>query len=1018
MLTPAFTVLPAKMESTTWAVNDADPAYFSAIQARTDIPTTLASGDSWTTKAPMPTARARMGATVVNNKIYIIGGENGSQPLGINEVYDPVTDTWSRKADMPTPRYHLSVTAANNKIYTIGGCRQRGCSSWDLYGDNEVYDPVTDTWSILTPMPTHRYDMSAVTVYDKIYVIGGRKWVGVHAYICDENEVYDPAIDSWTTVAPLPFPTTGHGATVVEGKIYVVGGYQGIYENPNKTQVYDPATDTWQLKAELPTGRDYHAVAATTGSNAPVRIHAIGGRDPFLSPPENVLGVNEVYDPQKDTWSAMTTMPTYRYLMAVGAVEDKLYVIGGTYPILEYPYGRFCSTNEEYTPFGWVPEFQPIPTLVSVNYPTSIELREWANITITARNDGGTAEWQTIHIGFPDNPPLVNIEILPHDMNGGAEPYPNGTLLPANYGEYNITSTYVMVEGVHGPWYNGEMHTMTVRVKPENTGTFRLYVKTVNRAFGVTYYNTTDTKDQQDEYVYVFEINVQPAHMDLIEQYFPYLIFDEQEQFYPCNFTYDDTDINDNPDDYNTSWPLACYVHTTECSWDDEDYFVVEYWFYYARDDGVIPFEVGDKKIGFLDHDHDWESVYVFLEKTETSYIPTWVMYFHHANFKYPSLTPNEDCYSLNEWGKGFETKDNTHPIVHVSRDKHGSLENTSEGWGWFTLYFWGWDITLIEQCDGGRKLSYQNFEIIYVEDVNPSWPIKFGDINAPWNKDRWYNPENLLDFPYEKKGFSMIKMSEFQSKLYMHVYDSQSRHIGIDYETNETEFGIPGAYYVDFGNTTFITLPFNITDFKVAVDAQYAHDPVETYELVISTVKDGEPVEKITIEDAIEQGESQDFNVKLDPSGKMEPIIRTFYPEWDGKIYPVTIESNSTVSNFNFSQPEMQISFNVSNLPGTTGFCNITIPKELLRENATHLWQVKLNGSNMSFTSTDNGTHSFIYFNVIDSGTYAVEIIGAEVITEFPLFMVLPLLVILSLLAVALGKRLEVKRSENKPNL
>ena len=152
----------------------------------------------------------------------------------------------------------------------------------------------------------------------------------------------------------------------------------------------------------------------------------------------------------------------------------------------------------------------PLPTLVSVEYPTSIKLGEWATIAVVARNDGEMAEWQTIHIGFPSNPPLENIEIVNHDLSI-AEPHPPMTVLPANYGEYNITSTYLMVEGVHEPWDYSEEHSMTVRIKPENMGTFTFYVKTVSRIEGVRP-RPTNTKDQQDEYVYVYEINVQPVH--------------------------------------------------------------------------------------------------------------------------------------------------------------------------------------------------------------------------------------------------------------------------------------------------------------------------------------------------------------------------------------------------------------------------------------------------------------------------------------------------------------------------
>ncbi len=112
-----------------------------------------------------------------------------------------------------------------------------------------------------------------------------------------------------------------------------------------------------------------------------------------------------------------------------------------------------------------------------------------------------------------------------------------------------------------------------------------------------------------------------------------------------------------------------------------------------------------------------------------------------------------------------------------------------------------------------------------------------------------------------------MLSLNEPGSKLYLHVHDNESRHVGFNRATSEIETEIPGSYYEDKGNTTFIILPENMTDFEVTVDGKDAHEPVETYELVVSTVRDDEPVDEVTIEDAIEQGKTQNFNVKLDPN-------------------------------------------------------------------------------------------------------------------------------------------------------
>jgi len=87
--------------------------------------TGLTSVETWLPKASMPTARAWLTATAVNNVIYAIGGQNDSGALATNEAYDPVANSWSTKASMPTARRFLAAVAVNNVIYGMGGLEWR-----------------------------------------------------------------------------------------------------------------------------------------------------------------------------------------------------------------------------------------------------------------------------------------------------------------------------------------------------------------------------------------------------------------------------------------------------------------------------------------------------------------------------------------------------------------------------------------------------------------------------------------------------------------------------------------------------------------------------------------------------------------------------------------------------------------------------------------------------------------------------------------------------------------------------
>jgi len=135
-------------------------------------------GKAWTTKANMLTARSGPSTSVVNGKIYVIGGvkdANSSTILTVEE-YDPTTDTWTTKTDMQAPRSWLATCAVNGKIYAIGGGRSVlgvGLSTV------EEYDPGADTWTTKREMPTARFVLSASAVNGKIYAIGGKPSHGV-----------------------------------------------------------------------------------------------------------------------------------------------------------------------------------------------------------------------------------------------------------------------------------------------------------------------------------------------------------------------------------------------------------------------------------------------------------------------------------------------------------------------------------------------------------------------------------------------------------------------------------------------------------------------------------------------------------------------------------------------------------------------------------------------------------------------------------------------------------------------
>ncbi len=294
--------------------------------------------ETWTRKSDMLTARFGLSTSAVDGKIYAIGGGRALDGpyLSTVEEYEPATDTWTRKADMPTARIGRAAGVVNGKIYVIGGAQRRGVSIPTV----EEYDPATDTWRQRADMPTRRTFHCACTLDGKIHVFAGRT-DGVPG--ADWNlvamEVYDPSTDTWTRKANIATPRAGAGAAVVDGKMYVIGGVTGgsLHNAPLSTvEEYDPAADTWTRKADMPTARMFLSTSVVDG-----KIYAIGGG--IWNGP--IFSTVEKYDPATDTWTTEPDMATRRYTLSTSAVNGKIYAIGGTQQWYPCP---GISTVEEY----------------------------------------------------------------------------------------------------------------------------------------------------------------------------------------------------------------------------------------------------------------------------------------------------------------------------------------------------------------------------------------------------------------------------------------------------------------------------------------------------------------------------------------------------------------------------------------------------------------------------------------------------------------------------------------------
>jgi PKD repeat protein len=235
---------------------------------------------SWTERAPFTDNLDQFGvARAGDGRIYVMGGHNESFFTSYTWVYDENADSWSivnaggSASVMTWPRYSFgTATGTDGRIYVTGG---RGCYSCgegqSAIAASDVFDPATQQWSAIAPMPGPRMDHQAVAGRDgRIYVIGGRvpNAAGTGADFTSSVIAYDPATNTWTSVASLPRAVVGNAAALgADGLIYVFIA-QGIGQG--ETWVYDPALDTWFAGPAYPAVSGYYA--ATTGLDGTIYL--------------------------------------------------------------------------------------------------------------------------------------------------------------------------------------------------------------------------------------------------------------------------------------------------------------------------------------------------------------------------------------------------------------------------------------------------------------------------------------------------------------------------------------------------------------------------------------------------------------------------------------------------------------------------------------------------------------------------------------------------------------------------
>ena len=284
---------------------------------------------TWTESVPSPVALYESQGLATNGYLYILGGYHNEriQASASTFAFDPATQRWSNLAPMPEKITHAGQALYGNRIYLAGG----------FVGDHPgpptdhvwVYDIFTDAWSVGPALPEKLGGGALVELAGRLHFFGGtvRKRF---TYLRDSPRHWvlnlEAGATTWVAAADLPNPRNHIAGAALDGRVYAFGGQRlddEVSGNQREVDVYDPASDRWQRAADLP--RPLGHISAGT--------FAYGGRLVV------VMGVTEgraktseviAYDPAADSWASLTRMPGGRSATVAGVIGGNIVLSTGT----------------------------------------------------------------------------------------------------------------------------------------------------------------------------------------------------------------------------------------------------------------------------------------------------------------------------------------------------------------------------------------------------------------------------------------------------------------------------------------------------------------------------------------------------------------------------------------------------------------------------------------------------------------------------------------------------------------
>jgi N-acetylneuraminic acid mutarotase len=237
---------------------------------------------------------------------------------------------WNLQTGYPSVIAFNATVAFSGRIYSFGGADSTGTPLTTAYS----YNPATDSWTSLAALPDGRYGAAAVTDGTSIYILGGNDQAGNSTTTVLR---YDPGANTYTPLASYSYGTYLHAAVLMGGKIYRIAGSHSNVSTAT-VEVYTISTNTWAAATAYPL-----VVQGLTAMTYNGYLYAAGGSNNGGGGP---TAKTYRYDPVTATWddAGIADLPATRYGSSSALLNGRWALVGG------YAGGAINGTAIVWTP--------------------------------------------------------------------------------------------------------------------------------------------------------------------------------------------------------------------------------------------------------------------------------------------------------------------------------------------------------------------------------------------------------------------------------------------------------------------------------------------------------------------------------------------------------------------------------------------------------------------------------------------------------------------------------------------